>query len=471
LLKLAILDANERGNSSFKDSLVSYAAHWLAYEINRVALNMVAPKEADIIFLVHAGSQHWLKHCRKVKKYKDAYIITGGMIASSPLLAFQYVDAIAVGEAYRFMAEILGLIMDGADRPAIRRFIVLYPHAIEKSQFEELSVDDERPWLLKGDAPPLAIPDEYVNWSTPPVKTEGREVRLLASKGCHMKCAFCATSYSQRYQEIPGNYNLWGRVAQLSGQGENVMLITNDAAHLDGFDHLFRIGKLRAQSMTVRALRNQETLIALAKTNCPTIRLGVEGVSERLRKAFGKPVSNEELFNMIMLLTKTKHKLVLFFIIGDPYETAEDWQEFSVFLERLDKNIRNCLLRIKFTAFSQCAPAPLSRFLTAKTDYYDNMLAAWQDFLTNYCSRHIMLIKGVKPSSRLEQDEQVLGVNKKHLFDNHEGLIDLLPTLDHARRAPWEVVQWPLSVEKRWKISESYRKRMQHNMGLEPEHG
>lgn len=39
-------------------------------------------------------------------------------------------------------------------------------------------------------------------------------------------------------------------------------------------------------------------------------------------------------------------------------------------------------------------------------------------------------------------------------------LFDLLPTLEDAHRATWEVVDWPIKTEARWKMGGYYRDKM-----------
>jgi len=40
------------------------------------------------------------------------------------------------------------------------------------------------------------------------------------------------------------------------------------------------------------------------------------------------------------------------------------------------------------------------------------------------------------------------------------GTYDLAPTLDDARRLPWELVSWPISTELRYKQADVYARRM-----------
>jgi hypothetical protein len=43
--------------------------------------------------------------------------------------------------------------------------------------------------------------------------------------------------------------------------------------------------------------------------------------------------------------------------------------------------------------------------------------------------------------------------------------VDLLPTDADAQRAIWEIVDWPISAKKRWRMADIYQRRM---MGVEP---
>ena len=80
-------------------------------------------------------------------------------------------------------------------------------------------------------------------------------------------------------------------VSQITGlkkSGHKVAVITNDGA-ADDYDSI--LGQQEFVSATVERLLTRPITRSWSKS----IRLGVEGVSERLRKAVGKPVSNKDL--------------------------------------------------------------------------------------------------------------------------------------------------------------------------------
>lgn len=470
MLRLAIIDAND-GAAPTISGVTSIVGHWLAWEAERAGAVLVPPSDADVILLAFAGSTDWTQAARRaLKRHRiqpDArkrggrpYVITGGAAEATPLTTLQIADAVAVGEGFRFVRGVLACIRDGADTSTLRAWATSYPHAIERQQVEALRRDPARPWLLAEAPPILATPDEQFEWDEMPlVRGDDRVVRIVAEKGCWLKCKFCSVTYRQTNRQNPNTDQVLRAIRVLGQRGERAQLVTNDVSNLPYFTQVPDHGTLAQQSLTLAGLRDPATFDAVLRTRPRIVRIGVEGLSPRIRLAFGKPISNAELLQMLTRLHDNRQQTHLFFIVGSPYESADDWEAFREFYRELALAIRWGVCRIKYTSFVPDPPTPLARFLPA-TIYAEHMQALKRWITLNAATRHSMSVWAKQLKARTDDYAAAFGVSKDTIAGLlcHDQTVDLAPTLDDAARMPWEVVGWPLSVEKRWRLGESYKR-------------
>jgi radical SAM superfamily enzyme YgiQ (UPF0313 family) len=473
MLRVAIVDANEQASEQIISGVTSIVGHWLSWEIAQAGLTVAAPADADVILLVIASATDWPRLSRQAlkrhkiqpdatKRQQRPYIIAGGAADAIALTALQTADAVAVGEAYRFIRAVMRLIADGAALSTIREWIAAYPHAIEGAQVAGLRRDDARPWLLTTPPPILATPDTWVDWDgMPAVRGDDQVVRVVVEKGCWLKCKFCATTYRQTNRQNPNADRVLSAIGELTRRGERAQLVTNDVSNLAYFHEVPKHGKLAQQSLTLAGLKNPQTFDAILASKPRIIRIGVEGLSPRIRLAFGKPIAREELLVMLERLHAQKQMTHLFYIVGAPYETEDDWREYQAFYAELALRIRWGVCRIKYTSFVPDPPTPLARFLPA-THYVERMQALKKWVTENAATRHSMSVWARQLTSRIEDYATSYGVSKGVIAGllRHDETIDLAPTLEDAARMPWEIIDWPLSIEKRWRLGESYKKTM-----------
>jgi len=468
MLRVAIVDANARASRAFATISASIVAHWLQWECQQRSVEIAIPSAADIILLVYAGAIGYGAACRAAlrrhgiepnasKRDGKPYIVTGGAIDTLPLLALSFADAVAVGEGYGLVRQLCDMIRRNATIDDIRAWLVAYPHAIERCQIERCERDDDRPWLLSVAPPVLASPDPVVDWAMPPIRSDDKVVRVLGSKGCHYKCAFCATSYRQTYRMNPERSQVLARLRGLKRQGERVQLISNDPANLPYYKD---IGvRLDSQSYTVHEMTDAETRAALRRDKVGIARFGVEGLSERIRRAFGKPIATDALVAIIDELHRSGVNTHMFMIVGAPYETEADWAEFRDLYSRLSRVIATGICRVKFTTFLPTPPAPLGRFMGSNASNEQlNAFAQWSS--RNCASRHMFWLKGRGEAQHAKDAAEVLGISTNLALQLCRDNAVLCQSLEEYRRMPHEMIRWPISAEIRYKVGEVYRGRM-----------
>lgn len=477
MLSVALIDANARANKKYAGIVASIVGGWLAYEAREAGLRFVLDVQtADVVLVAFAGAMDFLTstatYLRRAgveplarKRCQHPYLIGGGPVDASPLEATQILDALAVGEAYLFVRDLYRLLMipDCAVQD-IEAWIASYPHALTRGQLACLPRSPEHPWLFQDVPPVLATPDPYVDWmGTPPIRADDKVVRLLGSKGCHCKCTFCATTYRQTYRINPHGGAVVQTASALATQGERVQILSNDPANIPWWPQIRT--SMASQSFTIMEMRDPDLRESLKETKVGIARFGVEGVSERLRRAFGKPIRNQELLDITAELHDAKINTRWFLIMGAPFEVEADWEDFRSLHYALARLLDWGVCQIKMTAFVPNPPAPLVRFIPSFA--YNTYLASHVNWtLNNAVSRHVMVYYGNKRPSQTRAIAEQLAIAPRlvdllaDIAEQQGHPYDLFPTVAHAARATWEVIQWPIPAETRWKMGNVYAKRL-----------
>lgn len=463
-MRWAIVDANEAYSKETYGIVGSVIGGWLNWEIQQAGMEAVAPAQADVILLIHAGFIDWRESCtwalkrfnieprRSVRKCQP-YIITGGQVDTAPHVALGIADALMVGESYRSIRELLKCQTLSEMRKAVKAS----RHAIEGAQVADLRPDPERPWLLAATPGPLARPDTFIDWGVPDVMADDKVVRVVGSKGYHLKCTFCATTYRQQYQARPPG-DLMARVNALAKTKSRTQIISNDPLNLEGFRALQ--GKLDHASLTLMELMDDRNLAAVVAKRPKLIRVGVEGVSPRIRRAFAKPVENKPLLDRIVTLHQNKVNTRTFWISHAPFEDKSDWSSFLEFALSLIQGIDWGIHQFKVTAFQPNPPAPLYRWLSPFYSEIPTQGQVKQLFIGDGAKTRGTLIMGQYDSAHhWRKIASCYGIEAKAL-PKVDYTFDMAPSYEDWLRLPSELVQWPISAELRYKASGAYARKM-----------
>ena len=155
--------------------------------------------------------------------------------------------------------------------------------------------------------------------------------RIEITRGCRYRCRFCAVSHLKPYRETPVEEI---EKALRSTKLKRVSLFapepTMHSADKEIITICHRLGKVRVDS-DVRLDR-------LSKRSDSVPRVGIEGLSERLRKSINKPYSNQQIIEAVSDAIKQGRKGLFMYIILDlPGETNQDWTEFGELLSEIGK--------------------------------------------------------------------------------------------------------------------------------------
>lgn len=323
-MKLAVIDAN------YNDRIFSgLAATWLRWELEQAGVKESTPEEADVL-LVTVSSQQGIKAVkRELRRAKNnrAKVVLGGGGCYAPAVFGELADVICVGEGARFVRTLLRMGYGAA---------CSLPEA----------------WI-PGDTR-MVDPGREFPWEIPPLMNTDGFVRLFGSRGCRYRCLFCQTGWEAPYRVNPDMGGVCRLAQRLTREGRQVAIVTNDGAE----EHIRLAG--RQEFISVR-VDNLKRIMPLSRAVTKSVRLGVEGVSERLRKAVGKPVGNEDLLRLSFDLLGAGVGVRWFFIPGLPGETAGDYDELRYLVSNL-KRLPKGAVMMNFHAFIPQPATPLSIF-------------------------------------------------------------------------------------------------------------
>lgn len=378
-MRYAIIDTCYKINKDGTQPHRGLGAQYVQWEMWRHGIQESNINDADVL-LVSAVAPIEYKRVKALRKtYPDKKKIVGGPGASCPAIFEDYCDAICLGDGQRFYSE----LFENGHWASL-------PNIWTKGQTEEVCIDQEYPW------------------SMPPLSTESGTYCVGLGRGCKNRCLFCHTTWAYKYQEHPDPERLLREIKRLQSQKRSFSYLSNDAMQHKFHD---KLPSVPAGSYSIAYLK---------KTGLPparTIRIGVEGVSARLRKAVGKPISREDLVGCTRWLNENGKSVRWFMIAGFPYEAVNDWSELKDTVMEWKRSTIKGTLGISFTAFIPEPSTPLC-LLPISDDYYAHYkyFADWF-FDGRGWSNRISLMQPKSPESRNESIAAHMGKDISQVYD------------------------------------------------------
>lgn len=313
---------------------------------------------------------------KKYRKYKKP-IIVGGSGCLSPHAYLQYADFVCVGDCNNVLINLND-----------KNKLVKLPNVLSKEKENEV----------------IAVDDNF-NFNIPPIMDEAGRYNLICGRGCKNKCFFCQTGWSLTYKESDKSID----ANLLKQRGFKISYISNDLSQHSFYkkmpvntDGSYSINHLKKTGLPI----------------CREVRLGIEGVSERLRKFANKPITKDDLVNCTIWLNNNKKSVRWFLIAGMPTETENDWQELKEsILEWKERSIKG-VLELSFTAFCPDPATPFAYF-GINSDYYDRFCDFKEWFFTGKgFSNRIKLYQCQQPKSLFEKAQYSMCISSDELKKN-----------------------------------------------------
>jgi radical SAM superfamily enzyme YgiQ (UPF0313 family) len=304
-------------------------------------INCIKETEPDCIGFSIMTSQHIsaLRTASYIKRNISRPIIT---IFGGPHCTFvpeiindESVDIVVRGEGEGALLDIMNAIDKNEDFTTIKNVYVKRNSVIIENELRPLIEDlDSLPFSDRG------LFDKYLYYRNNPNRN------IMTSRGCPFKCNFC---FNKKYNELYKTKKLVRRRSIDNVISELELIKDNyPATRLIKFmDDMFTVNKkwffsflevynkkinlpfnchIRADSET------EETIRALAESNCTGVQFGIETGNEELRNnLLKKNITNDQIFNVSALLKKYKLSFTtynIFFIPGGNSDNA--WETIAI---------------------------------------------------------------------------------------------------------------------------------------------
>lgn len=377
MMRFAVIDANYS-----RSQFAGMAATWLRWELQKAGVVECMPDVAEVL-LVTVSSQQGVSDVRRALKRAAnprALVVLGGGGAYAPAVFDGIADVICVGEGARFIRTLLAGGLDA---------VTTLPECWIPKDTRRVTPNNAFPW----DVPPLNHPDGTV--------------RLFGSRGCRYKCLFCQTGWERAYTSHPHPAVMQGQAVRLETAGRRVAIVTNDGGDVD-------VHLAASQEFLSIRLDNMARMMPITRKHTKSVRIGVEGLSERMRAAVGKPVPNDGLLDVTARLLGAGVGVRWFFIVGLPGETDDDYAEMRALVRRLSELPKGCVI-LNFHAFVPMPATPLG-VLPLQPGYWERFdeFRRWFFHGPGF-TRHAQIIPPAKEPGRMSRARESMAATDVEL--------------------------------------------------------
>ncbi len=164
------------------------------------------------------------------------------------------------------------------------------------------------------------------------------------NRGCGYSCRFCAAGYFYRPPRILEKETLIESLKDILTENIRLGLVSPSISDVPGIEDItsfiienggsFSASSMRADSLTEGLVEN------LKKSGQKTITIAPETGSERLRRVINKKITNEDVINAVILISKMGFfHIKLYIMIGLPTEKREDIKSIVNLVKLIRHNI------------------------------------------------------------------------------------------------------------------------------------
>lgn len=160
--------------------------------------------------------------------------------------------------------------------------------------------------------------------------------RIEIARGCKYRCTYCQLTHLKPYREV--DLSAVCSAIDRVDKKRIALFAPNGMSHKN-YDDIAEYAKAKELTNIASDVRYNE--IDQFKNN-NTARMGIEGLSYKLRKSVTKPISDEKLIQVIKKRSEQCRSLGLspsihtYFILDLPGETEDDWLQFNELLEKVN---------------------------------------------------------------------------------------------------------------------------------------
>jgi len=355
------------------------AALWLRYELLKYKIDICPIESADAIFITCVAPEQYKLVARIKREYKTKRVYVGGSASTTPTIFIEHCNGVCVGDGQKFISTMATCGIEAAE--AISNILTKDKQAV--------TVDQSFPY------------------DAPPIQCEDGAYRLWCGRGCKNKCMFCQTGWAYEYSENPNPTKLIHDAKSLLKAGKRINYLSNDTTQHSFHDLLPNVAH---GSFSFKYMQRYGLPAARQ------VRLGVEGVSERLRKLMLKPISHSDLVKCTAWLNANGRSVRWFMIAGLPTETSHDWEELKQAIQEWKSITQKGVLAVSFTAWRPSPATPIGIF-PISDEYHEHFLKFKEWFFTGKgWSNRVKIMFPQDPKNRILSALAEMNTTKESLY-------------------------------------------------------
>jgi anaerobic magnesium-protoporphyrin IX monomethyl ester cyclase len=315
------------------------------YDVNEILekIRTLQPKAVGISVL----SQAYYEIRRYIKKIKEdlpdpPVIICGGihvtLFPRDVLEQNKEIDYIVVSEGEDTLVELMNNMdnpraLAGIDNIGYRMDddVIINNIRTAKKEINEITMPD---WDI---LPPSVYGDVFSKSVYPFHKKRLEGASMIASRGCPYKCTFCATPHiASKFRKR--HYESVAAEMEILSKKYNVKTIAflDDAFNIDINNAKMILREILRRNIDIQLefplgfrheMIDAELAELMARCNTKIVSIGIESGVEKTLEKINKRLNIDKLIKNVGILRKYEVPVLGYFILGFPWETAEDVEE------------------------------------------------------------------------------------------------------------------------------------------------
>jgi radical SAM superfamily enzyme YgiQ (UPF0313 family) len=299
-------------------------------------------------------------HLAKIAhKRKDKIWIGGGHVTNNPYVLLHFFDLICVGEGEEWILKCMKAFEKYKDDK--EAFLSL----MSKIQ-GSLTMQNRHLPIQKLFIKDISINDPYLNKSSQ--KGHGDSWYIETARGCKSKCAYCELGWSNPYRENSEEKVSEGIEQIKLSDNKNVKVFAPDDFSVTPYERyiekiieeglITKFGSMRLDRVMKIQKRHKKNFL---------YRLGIDGLSERVRDIVGKRIFDDDIIKIVSIMTEDGFVNFKFFMIFSyEFEQEQDFYQFERMIEKLKQAVtktgKKIILRLKFTPFVPQDLTPMENY-------------------------------------------------------------------------------------------------------------
>jgi len=186
-------------------------------------------------------------------------------------------------------------------------------------------------------------------------------------RGCKSKCNFCELGWTHIFREAAKD-EVIKKIEQIPQESRRIHFLAGDEGSVKNFLYYIELAKSRNLKTTYSSIK-----FASFHGGIKYGRFGVEGLTDKWRKFYGKNLKASDIKNITNQAVESGCTRFRFFYIIGIGESEQDWLEHDEFIKSLRGNKR-FLLELNLTAFVPIPGTPLENYpLSYSRNYYNRI--------------------------------------------------------------------------------------------------